>query len=163
MLCGEAILPGAMAVLAATLSILLLAYTTPPGALAGIVLVGYLAHAATKACLLIGENGYMPPLVAGGVVPLALLAGIWVAFGVSGLARRKAGRPNTRPANRSVRNDVLAQGAPGDEVGPEQVDRGHLRHQPMIVHLEIDVDQASRPVAELDRDPVVTMTIGLKP
>jgi lipopolysaccharide export LptBFGC system permease protein LptF len=97
---GEAVLPGAMAVLAATLSMLLLAYATPPGALAGIVFAGYLAHAATKACLLMGENGVVPPLVAGWFVPLVLLAGSWVAFRVFGFAHRETrrrGRPVSQP------------------------------------------------------------------
>jgi lipopolysaccharide export system permease protein len=77
---GEALLPGAMALLAASLSMLLLAYGTSMTALVGILFAGYLAHFCTKACLLMGENGYMHPLVAGWFVPLALFAATSVVF-----------------------------------------------------------------------------------
>jgi lipopolysaccharide export LptBFGC system permease protein LptF len=72
---GETVLPGAMAFLAASLSMLLLAYNTPLKALIGIVFVGYLAHFGAKACLLMGQNGYVPPIIAGWFVP-AVLSGI---------------------------------------------------------------------------------------
>jgi lipopolysaccharide export LptBFGC system permease protein LptF len=89
---GEALLPGAMALLAASLSMLLLAYGTPLRALIGIVFVGYLAHFGTKACLLMGQNGYMPPVVAGWLVPIGLLGATLAIFGVIELQRSGAKR-----------------------------------------------------------------------
>jgi lipopolysaccharide export system permease protein len=87
---GEALLPGAMALLATSLSLLLLAYNTPARALVGILFAGYLAHSGTKACLLMGQNGYMPPVMAGWLVPVALLAGTLATFGVIERQRRAA-------------------------------------------------------------------------
>ena len=84
---GEALLPGAMALLAASLSFLLLAYSTRPRAVVGILFTGYLAHFATKACLLMGQNGYMPPIMAGWLVPVALFGVTLAAFRVIGLRR----------------------------------------------------------------------------
>jgi lipopolysaccharide export LptBFGC system permease protein LptF len=84
---GEALLPGAMALLAASLSFLLLAYSTRPRALVGILFTGYLAHFATKACLLMGQNGYMSPIMAGWLVPAALFGVTLAAFRVIGLRR----------------------------------------------------------------------------
>ena len=89
---GEALLPGAMALLAASLSMLLLAYGTPLRALVAIVFVGYLAHFGTKACLLMGQNGYMPPVMAGWLVPVGLLGATLAIFGVIELQRRGAKR-----------------------------------------------------------------------
>ena len=79
---GEIVLPGAMALLAASLSMLFLAYSTPVKALIGIVFVGYLAHFGTKACLLMGQNGYMPPVMAGWLVSACLLGATLAVFGV---------------------------------------------------------------------------------
>ncbi len=87
---GEIVLPGAMTLLAAALSTLLLAYRTPSKAVVGILFAGYLAHAATKACLLMGQNGYMPPVLAGWLVPIALLGATYGAFHIFG-QRREAG------------------------------------------------------------------------
>lgn len=92
MLYGEALLPGAMALLAASLSMLLLAYSTPWKALIGIVFVGYLAHFGTKACLLMGQNGYMPPVMAGWLVPVGLFGATLAIFGVIERQRRGAKR-----------------------------------------------------------------------
>jgi lipopolysaccharide export LptBFGC system permease protein LptF len=89
---GEALLPGAMALLAASLSMLLLAYGTPLKALAGIVFAGYLAHFGTKACLLMGQNGYMPPVMAGWLVPIGLLGATLAIFGIIELQRSGAKR-----------------------------------------------------------------------
>ena len=89
---GEALLPGAMALLAASLSMFLLAYGTPLKALIGIVFVGYLAHFGTKACLLMGQNGYMAPRLAGWLVTSALLAATLAIFGIIELQRRGAKR-----------------------------------------------------------------------
>jgi lipopolysaccharide export system permease protein len=79
---GEALLPGAMALLAASLSMFLLAYSTPPRALVHILFAGYLAHSGTKACLLMGQNGYMPPVLAGWLVPVVLFGATLAAFRV---------------------------------------------------------------------------------
>jgi lipopolysaccharide export system permease protein len=87
---GEALLPGAMALLATSLSLLLLAYDTPARALVGILFAGYIAHSGTKACLLMGQNGYMPPVMASWLVPVALLAGTVATFGVFERQRRTA-------------------------------------------------------------------------
>jgi lipopolysaccharide export LptBFGC system permease protein LptF len=84
---GEALLPGGMALLAASLSFLLLAYSTPPRAVVGIVFAGYLAHFGTKACLLMGQNGYMPPIMAGWLVPVALFGLTLAVFRVIGQQR----------------------------------------------------------------------------
>jgi lipopolysaccharide export LptBFGC system permease protein LptF len=81
-----------MALLAASLSMLLLAYGTPLRALIGIVFVGYLAHFGTKACLLMGQNGYMPPVMAGWLVPISLVVATLAIFGVIELQRRGANR-----------------------------------------------------------------------
>jgi lipopolysaccharide export LptBFGC system permease protein LptF len=86
---GEILLPGAMALMAASLSMLLLAYGTPIKPLVGIVFVGYLAHFGTKACLLMGQNGYMPAVVAGWLIPGVLLVGTLAVFGV--IERRRRG------------------------------------------------------------------------
>ena len=89
---GEALLPGAMALLAASLSMLLLAYGTPLKALIGIVFAGYVAHFGTKACLLMGQNGYMPPTVAGWLVTAGLLGATLAIFGIIERQRRGAKR-----------------------------------------------------------------------
>jgi lipopolysaccharide export LptBFGC system permease protein LptF len=79
---GETVLPGAMALLAATLSMLLLAYGTPAPAVVGIVFVGYLAHFGTKACLLMGQTGTLAPVLAGSLVPASLLGLTLVLLGI---------------------------------------------------------------------------------
>jgi lipopolysaccharide export system permease protein len=89
---GEALLPGAMALLAASLSLLLLAYRTPAVAVIGIIFAGYMAHFGTKACLLMGQNGYMPPVMAGWLVPAALIAAVLAVFYVIERRRRPAER-----------------------------------------------------------------------
>jgi lipopolysaccharide export LptBFGC system permease protein LptF len=70
-----------MAVLAATLSMLYFAYTTRWFALVTVLLAGYLAHFASKAFSLMGEFGYIPPLLAGWLAPLLLVAAVgWTLF-----------------------------------------------------------------------------------
>ncbi|HEY0281620.1 MAG TPA: LptF/LptG family permease [Rhizomicrobium sp.] len=86
---GEAFLPGAMALLAASLSLLLLAYATRATALVGIVFVGYMAHFGTKACLLMGQTGFLPPAVAGWFVPAGLLVATLAVLGVIERQRRR--------------------------------------------------------------------------
>ncbi|MDE2110131.1 MAG: LptF/LptG family permease [Alphaproteobacteria bacterium] len=86
---SEALLPGAMALLAVSLSMLFLAYRTPATALVGMVFAGYLAHFGAKACLLMGENGYMPPLMAGWFVPATLFVATLMIFHI--IERRRRG------------------------------------------------------------------------
>jgi lipopolysaccharide export LptBFGC system permease protein LptF len=71
---AEAFLPVGMALLAASLSMLFLAYATSAPALIGIVFAGYTAHFAIKAGLILGQNGFVPPLLAGFTVPVLLFA-----------------------------------------------------------------------------------------
>jgi lipopolysaccharide export system permease protein len=71
---AEAFLPAGMALLAAALSMLFLAYGTSAPALIGIVFAGYTAHFAIKAGLILGQNGFIPPLLAGFTVPVLLFA-----------------------------------------------------------------------------------------
>ena len=87
---GEAVLPGAMALLAASLAMLLLAYTTPVPALIGIIFAGYLAHFGIKAFLLMGQIGYVSPVMAGWFIPAALLAATLLVLLV--IARRTKSR-----------------------------------------------------------------------
>jgi lipopolysaccharide export LptBFGC system permease protein LptF len=89
---AETVLPGAMALLASLLSLLLLAYAASWRRVFGIVFAGYLAHFGSKVCLLMGQNGYMPPLVAGWFVPLALTAAACAILLVIERQRRGAGR-----------------------------------------------------------------------
>ncbi len=71
---AEAFLPAGMALLAASLAMLFLAYGTSAPALIGIVFAGYTAHFAIKAGLILGQNGFIPPLLAGFTVPALLFA-----------------------------------------------------------------------------------------
>ncbi|GAA0565572.1 LptF/LptG family permease [Rhizomicrobium electricum] len=77
---SEAVLPGLMALLASALSMLFMAYRTPAPALVGIMFCGYIAHFGTKACLIMGQNGYMDPVIAGWLVPACLLVVIATVF-----------------------------------------------------------------------------------
>lgn len=86
---GETLLPGAMALLAASLSMLLMAYATNTRAVVGIVFAGYIAHFGTKACLLLGQNAYMAPLYAGWLVPALLLMATGVVLIISERNRRR--------------------------------------------------------------------------
>jgi len=87
---GELVLPLAMALLASLLSLLLMAYGTPVSALVGIVFAGYLAHFGTKACLLMGQTGYMSPILAGWLVPAGLLLASLAVLGI--IERQRNGR-----------------------------------------------------------------------
>lgn len=86
---SEALLPGAMAILASSLAMLLLAYGTPVAGVVGIVFCGYIAHFATKACLLLGQNDYMPPVTAGWLVPIGIFGTTVAVFMVIELQRRE--------------------------------------------------------------------------
>jgi lipopolysaccharide export system permease protein len=77
---GEIVLTCAMALLAASLSLLFFAYRLRPVALIVTLLAGYLAHFAARAFLLMGEFGYVWPSVAGWFTPLALFLGTGGVF-----------------------------------------------------------------------------------
>jgi len=85
---AEAVLPGLMALLASALSMLFLAYRVSAPAVVGIVFTGYIAHFGTKACLILGQNGYMHPLLAGWLVPGLLALAVAGVFGVIAAQRR---------------------------------------------------------------------------
>jgi lipopolysaccharide export LptBFGC system permease protein LptF len=85
---AEAVLPGLMALLASVLAMLLLAYRTPVPALIGIVFSGYAAHFGTKACLIMGQNGYMDPVISGWMVPACLTLAIAGVFWLNVLQRK---------------------------------------------------------------------------
>jgi lipopolysaccharide export LptBFGC system permease protein LptF len=91
MLYAEALLPCAMALLAASLSMLLLPYGAPSQAVVGMVFAGYLAHFGTKACALLGQNGYMPSAMAAWFVPAVLFGAIIAVFCVIQRQRRRVG------------------------------------------------------------------------
>jgi lipopolysaccharide export system permease protein len=77
-------LPAAMALFAASLSLLLQAHRVTAQAVIGTLVAGYLAHSATKALLVLGENGYLAPTVAAWAVPVALLTATLCAFVLKG-------------------------------------------------------------------------------
>jgi lipopolysaccharide export system permease protein len=64
--------PGGMALLAASLSLLLLTQDARWGALLGIALAGYAGHIGMKLLVLFGENGYVSPVAAAWTVPMLL-------------------------------------------------------------------------------------------
>jgi lipopolysaccharide export LptBFGC system permease protein LptF len=74
---SELLLPGLMALLASCLSMLFFVYSVSAPAIVGTLLAGYLAHFGTKATLLMGENNYLNPYVAGWLVPVALAFAVW--------------------------------------------------------------------------------------
>jgi lipopolysaccharide export LptBFGC system permease protein LptF len=69
---GEIILPCAMALLGASLSMLFFAYRIAPVSLIAVLLSGYLAHFSYRAFLLMGEFDYIAPAIAGWLVPMAV-------------------------------------------------------------------------------------------
>lgn len=85
---AEAVLPGLMGLLASALSMLLMAYRTPAPALVGIVFSGYIAHFGIKACLIMGQNDYMNPIIAGWLVPACLIVALTTIFGLIEAQRR---------------------------------------------------------------------------
>lgn len=89
---AEGFLPAAMALLAASLAMLLLAYRTSAPALIGVVFAGYGAHFAIKAGLILGQNGFAPPVLAGLLVPVLIFAATGVVLFICESQRR-----NRRP------------------------------------------------------------------
>lgn len=87
---GEILLPGAMAILAAALAMLLMAYDTTTASLVSIVFAGYVAHFGTKACLTMGQNGYMSPELAGWLVPSLLVVACAGVIAISEMKRINA-------------------------------------------------------------------------
>jgi lipopolysaccharide export system permease protein len=86
---GEILLPGAMALLAASLAMFLMPYRISGAATVAIVFTGYMAHFATKACLLMGQNHYMPAVMAGWIVPVGLCIGTIAVLYLVDRGRRK--------------------------------------------------------------------------
>lgn len=89
---GHALLPGLMALLASSLSLLLLAYRVRAETVLAIVLAGYVGDLATRVFLLLGEQGYVPPAVAGWFVPIALTCVSAGLMGASEMRRRSQNR-----------------------------------------------------------------------
>lgn len=73
---GEVLFTLAMALMGAALSLHYFAYVTRWFALVAVLLIGYLAHFASKALILMGEFGYIAPVWAGWLAPLLLLLGL---------------------------------------------------------------------------------------
>jgi lipopolysaccharide export system permease protein len=73
---GEVLLTALMALMGAALSLHYFAYATRWFALVAVLLIGYLAHFASKAFILMGEFGYIAPFWAGWLAPLLLLLGL---------------------------------------------------------------------------------------
>ncbi|NIK87385.1 lipopolysaccharide export system permease protein [Rhizomicrobium palustre] len=84
-----ALLPMGMALLAASLAMLFLAYGTSAPQLIGIVFGGYMAHFAIKACLIMGQNGFIPPLFAGFTVPVILFTATGIVLYVCERQRKR--------------------------------------------------------------------------
>ncbi len=85
---GEVALTCAMAILAASLCLLFFPYRLRVVALIVTLLAGYLAHFAARAFLLMGEFGYVWPIVAGWFMPLVLFG---AAGGVLWLIQKRRG------------------------------------------------------------------------
>jgi lipopolysaccharide export LptBFGC system permease protein LptF len=85
---AQALLPGGMALLAASLSLLLLGYRVRIDAMLGIILAGYAAHLAMRVFVLLGQQGYVAPVPAAWLVPVLLLAASAGLVGASEYRRR---------------------------------------------------------------------------
>ena len=79
---GETLFTCLMSLLGAAMSMIYFAYQTRWFALVTVLLAGYLAHFASKAFQLMGEFGYIPPLVAGWLAPLLLVLALGRALQV---------------------------------------------------------------------------------
>lgn len=87
---ARALFPGAMALLAATLSMLLLAYNLRFGAIFAIALAGYFAHIMIRIVTVFGENGFVNPFVAAWITPILLLLASCLVLAI--LQRKEAYR-----------------------------------------------------------------------
>lgn len=70
---SNAAMPGAMALLAASLCFLFLANGAPLGVQLAMLPAGYVGHLAMKTFYLTGEHRYLPPLLAAWLAPAAIL------------------------------------------------------------------------------------------
>ncbi len=70
---ANALMPGAMALLAASLCLLLFAFDAPLGRQLAMLPVGYAGHLTMKTFILMGEDDYMNPVIAAWVAPAVLL------------------------------------------------------------------------------------------
>lgn len=70
---ANAFLPGALALLATSLSLLLIAYRIRPATVFIIACAGYAAHVSERVFLVFGEYGELPPAFAAWIVPLPLI------------------------------------------------------------------------------------------
>jgi lipopolysaccharide export LptBFGC system permease protein LptF len=86
---ADAVLPAAMALFAASLALMLLPYATPATSLIIIAFSGYTAHFLIKAGLIMGQNGFIPPLLAGFTVPALLLLATAITLSRCGRQRRR--------------------------------------------------------------------------
>ena len=89
--------PSAMALLASSLSLLLLATSITPQAVLGIALAGYAGHVLTRAFSLLGIYGYLPPVVVGWITPaLQLASAVLLLVAASWWRSRPTGNVNKR-------------------------------------------------------------------
>lgn len=74
--------PGAMALLACSWALFLLGQQVRLEAVLAIGFAGYLGHISLRICLLLGENGYLSPILAGWLAPVFVffLAGVAVVL-----------------------------------------------------------------------------------
>jgi lipopolysaccharide export system permease protein len=119
---SELVLPGAMALLASCLSMLLFVYRVSAPAIVGTLLAGYLAHFGTKAMLLMGENRYINAYVAGWLVPVGLAYAIWEVLRVIERRRRNPARAINDPGSSEGIEDASLRWTPDElELGQEEV------------------------------------------
>lgn len=71
---AELLYPGALALLAVSLALLLMANAVRVESVLIIGFAGYGGHVSLRACLMLGENGYLPPIVAGWFTPVVLIS-----------------------------------------------------------------------------------------
>jgi len=89
---ANALMPGAMALLAELLCVMLFAYGVPLHLQLATLPAGYAAHLAMKTLYLMGEHDYLSPVVAPWVTPLGLLVLSGGLLAAMEGRRRKGGR-----------------------------------------------------------------------
>jgi lipopolysaccharide export LptBFGC system permease protein LptF len=95
----QAFLPGASAALAAALAhVFLIGIALRADLLFGLTLAGYASHAMTKILVVLGEKGHISPILAGGLVPVLLIAVAAIIY-ISQLGRLRgfSQAPDRRP------------------------------------------------------------------